>query len=730
MIKLSKGFLLALTIIFSSSLTAYCIEKGIPNSRKADSGIEDEIKWLQAEGVVLTASKNEQSILHAPSVITVYTSEDIKRQGIRNVNELLERTVGFMPTRNIANPLIGTRGIVAGENEPFLLLIDGHNMNSIVDKGPDDYFIFPLISHVKRVEIVRGPGSTLWGSDAALGIIHIITKDGGDINGLQTTVDGATEDGYRYANILYGNKEDDDHDVMLSFTSAKSDGYPENGFRPHENFFKLGPMDEIKDSWELYGKMKQRQFTFTARAADLLDSRLDSTPNWFDINTPLPAEYNRKKHYYIDLGHKKDIYKNSSLETRIFTDMMERWQGQANPVVTSGLTKLEESYYSRETRLGFESMLRARVMNRHQVLSGVSMVQTEVDPIYQSLQYPLPEDTTGTTMEVVPLVIPEDRDVTMAAYIEDNWSVFQNLNLIFGLRLDHNDLREEKTKALPRFASILGIGQNWTTKYLYNTGYVRPPVAKSFLGQKPLIDSFYVNSQGEWVTAPTPCMGVSESEEVDSHDLQLIYSTKNIHTSVTGYHTILKNAFNYYGYPVTVDGVDHILFYVNSNNIVTNGLEWDVRHKLHNMVTWYGNYSRVLRSKIDKLEGSASGVAYSFEGQFLFADDRTLLHFPHQMWNLGIDLSFTQNIMANLHYRGWHWMTGQVPDNSTTYETLGPEHFVDVTFLFRDVYWKTFDVSVYVKNILDNDDSKYTLPLAGYWPARGRSLGMKLSYIF
>jgi outer membrane receptor protein involved in Fe transport len=75
-------------------------------------------------------------------------------------------------------------------------------------------------------------------------------------------------------------------------------------------------------------------------------------------------------------------------------------------------------------------------------------------------------------------------------------------------------------------------------------------------------------------------------------------------------------------------------------------------------------------------------------------------------------------------------MEGQDPDNSTTYETLGPEHFVDVNFLFADVYFKTLDISLYAKNLLDNDDSKYTLPFAGYWPARGRSLGMKLSYTF
>ncbi len=536
-----KVFLTIILMLFFGSIGAHSLENSIPASGSIDNGFEDEIKWLQAEAVVLTASKNEQSILKAPSVVTVYTAEDIKRQGIRNVNELLERTVGFMPTRNTANPLIGTRGIVAGENEPFLLLIDGHNMNSIVDKGPGDYFLFPLISHVKRVEIVRGPGSTLWGSDAALGIVHIITKDGGDINGLQTTVDYASEDGYRYANLLYGNKEDEDHDVMFSFTRAESDGYPDDGFFPHEQFFKLGSMDEIKDSWEFYGKVKQKQFTFTARAADLLDSRLNSTPNWLDINTPLPTAYNRRKHYYIDIGHKKAFKKNISLETRVYTNLMERWQGQANPVVSSGLEKIDESYYSRETSLGFETMLRARIMNKHQLLSGISMVQAEIDPIYQSLQYSLPGDTTGTTTEIVPLVVPEKRDLTMAAYLEDSWSVFHNLNLIFGLRVDHNNLREDKTKVLPRFASILGIGKHWTTKYLYNTGYVRPPVAKSFLNQKPLINTFYTSTQGTWETEPILHLGVDRSEEVKSHDLQLIYSTKNLQTNVTGYYTIFKN---------------------------------------------------------------------------------------------------------------------------------------------------------------------------------------------
>lgn len=266
-----------------------------------DPELSEEIRWLQAEALVITASKKEQRVDNAPSVVTVYTAEDIERQGLRNIGELLDRTVGYFNTRNAANPIIGNRGIVAGENEPYLLLIDGHNMNSIVDKGPDDYPLFPLLSNIKRVEIIRGPGSTLWGSDAALGIIHLITKDGKDIAGIKTTVDYATEDEYRYANIQYGDDGSDPHqDLMLSFTCAKSDGYSEEGFLPHESwrpFGLWGPIDKIKDSWELYGKLHQNNFTITARASDLMDSRLNQSMGAQD------QKYNRRRHYFLNIGH-------------------------------------------------------------------------------------------------------------------------------------------------------------------------------------------------------------------------------------------------------------------------------------------------------------------------------------------------------------------------------------------------------------------------------------------
>ncbi len=709
--------------VMLSNLARPVMAQNIPplDNGMNDPELNEEIRWLQAESVVITASKKVQRIDHAPSVVTVYTAEDIERQGLRNISEILDRTVGYFTTRNAANPLIGNRGIVAGENEPYLLLIDGHNMNSIVDKGPDDYPIFPLISHIKRVEIIRGPGSTLWGSDAALGIIHLITKDGKDIAGVKTTLDYASEDLYRYANIQYGSDGSDPHqDLMLSFTYAKSDGYPKEGFVPHENwrpFGLWGPMDKIRDSWELYGKLHQNDFTITTRASDLMDSRLNQSIGAQD------QKYNRRRHYFLNIGHLKNFSKTFSLETKVFTNLMERWQQMANPEISPGLNTLDESFSSRENNIGAELMLRETLFDRHHLLAGCQFVQTEIDPVIWDATHPRP-GTTGTA-DYRLLVAPEDKDQTMALYVEDDWQILNELHLIFGLRVDNNDLREDSTKLLPRFAASWGISSRWTAKYMFNTGYVRPPVGKSFLGQQPT---------SMW---GLPSLGVEKSEEVQSHDLQLIYHRTRFQGTLTGYYTTFDNAFNFFGRTVDTEAGPVIPLYVNSNKISSYGLEFDFHHKISNLFDWYGNYAWIIFAEMDTFTGTTTaGVPYDWLNSYLVTDGKALTQFPHHTWNLGVNFfldgvfKLLPHSSLNVHYRGWTDMWAEKPDFPGTYLRLGPEHFVDVNLLFKNIATEKLDISLYAKNVLDNDDSRYQLPLAGFWSVRGRSIGIRASYTF
>ncbi len=130
------------------------------------AGNEESLLFMEIPSVV-TASKSEESVTQAPSVVTVWTAEDIQKMGVRTLRELFERTSGFFVTRQYSEPVMGSHGLLGDSNNSFLFLIDGHSINSIAMDGPSNYWYLPSLDKVKQVEIVRGPGSTLWGTDAA-----------------------------------------------------------------------------------------------------------------------------------------------------------------------------------------------------------------------------------------------------------------------------------------------------------------------------------------------------------------------------------------------------------------------------------------------------------------------------------------------------------------------------------------------------------------------------------
>ncbi len=709
----------------------------------------EEIKWLQTEAVVFTASKQEQKIYKAASVMTVYTAEDIKRQGLRSVQEIIERTAGFFNARSATNPLIGARGITTGDNEHFLLLIDGHNMNSIVDLGPGSYHLYPFLSNVERVEIVRGPGSTLWGSDAALGIIHIITKNGKDINGLQATVDYASEDKYRYANVLYGKETGDDQDIMFSFTLAESDGYPKHGFYPIDPSLlplpsyaqKTGPMDKINDSWEFYGKIRMKDFTFTCRGSDMMDIRLYQSKE--ANGDPDKVKYNRRKHFSLGLDNLKKIDENTSLETKVFSDLIEKSQVAGNPNISSDLDHVEDSDSSKETRNGFEVLYRTRLFDDHDILSGFKFVQTEVDPISHKEIFPLAG--SSATLEYNLLVVPDEEDKNYAAYIEDNWHVVEDLNIIAGVRVDKNTLREENTQMLPRLGLVWSMDEQWTAKYLYNTGYVRPPIAKSFLEQHPVVTEFDWNT---WTFVDFLSVGASEAEEVYTHDLQFSFVGSNFQSSLTGYYVTVENSFNFLLDTANENGVDYIMTYINTNTITSYGVEYEFRHSINKMVEWYGNFSEALKAEIDKFESSVEGIGYTQAGFQIANNDKKLIGFPRQIWNVGINIffynmMFTDHISCNVHLRGFRDRWDQKQDGSGGYEKSGTQNFADINLRLHGFFKESLDISIYAKNLLDGNalnvfgttilranDNQNTLHFLGHYPDRGRSVGIKASYKF
>ena len=180
--------------------------------------------------LVTTAAKRSQKISEAPSPIYVFTAEDIQRTGVRTILELVKFIPGWYVYPRTDQPfVISSRGMRTNNNDNYLFLIDGMPLNSISKAGAVNADKFPGLDKVKRVEVINGPGSTMWGSDASLGIIHIITKDGKDINGHTLNVNVASEDNHAEVNFLSG-REFSEGGYMFSATYFENDGFGDESY--------------------------------------------------------------------------------------------------------------------------------------------------------------------------------------------------------------------------------------------------------------------------------------------------------------------------------------------------------------------------------------------------------------------------------------------------------------------------------------------------------------------
>ncbi|HEY2083120.1 MAG TPA: TonB-dependent receptor plug domain-containing protein [Verrucomicrobiae bacterium] len=138
---------------------------------------------------ITTASKYEQKPTEAPASTTVITSEDIKRYGYRTLGDALASVPGFYVSYDRNYQFLGARGVNLGDfNSRILLLVDGHRINSDLTDGAfiDTAFILD-VDLIERIEIVRGPGSVLYGDNAFFGVINVITRRANSVNGAEVS---------------------------------------------------------------------------------------------------------------------------------------------------------------------------------------------------------------------------------------------------------------------------------------------------------------------------------------------------------------------------------------------------------------------------------------------------------------------------------------------------------------------------------------------------------------
>src|SRR5216683_2647187 len=153
---------------------------------------------------VTTASKVPVKATRTPAAIYVITQEDIRRSGATSIPEALRLAPGVEVARVDSNTWsLGVRGFESTLSRSVLVLIDGRSVYTPLFAGVYWQVQDTLLEDIERIEVIRGPGGTIWGANAVNGVINIITKSAKDTGGMLVSTGGGNID-QGFVNFRYG----------------------------------------------------------------------------------------------------------------------------------------------------------------------------------------------------------------------------------------------------------------------------------------------------------------------------------------------------------------------------------------------------------------------------------------------------------------------------------------------------------------------------------------------
>ena len=269
---------------------------------------------LQIE--VQTVSKYAQTLEKVPAIVTVVSGEDFKRYGWRNVADMLRTVPGFyLNTRDRTSAAAGVTGISSPTifNQDILVLLDGHRLNeNNFDQGligDDSIFDVDLIEHV---EIIRGPASSVYGGNALLGVVNVITKKGKDFKWGESSL-AYSSGNDRTGRITYGTVLENGADLLISGNRRTSDGFSS----PLDNTTTLAQGVDGLSRNSFLAKLSYQDFSIEAAS---YDSKVNRSVGYLFSTISDPGNFTEQNGTTLDIKTHQVLNSSTELSARLFYD--------------------------------------------------------------------------------------------------------------------------------------------------------------------------------------------------------------------------------------------------------------------------------------------------------------------------------------------------------------------------------------------------------------------------
>ncbi|OQX17535.1 MAG: hypothetical protein BWK80_39535, partial [Desulfobacteraceae bacterium IS3] len=700
---------------------------------------QDEISFyeLEQQFMVTVATKTKTTVQEAPSIVSVISGDEIKNMGARDITDVLRTVPGLDMTHAVSMPehQINIRGMRANDqNRTVKVMLNDHSLSamdgSVILLGD----IIP-IHNIARIEIIRGPGSALYGTGAFFGVVNIITKQGGDGQSEISLQGGSYETVKPHARLSYKKDE-----FKLSLYA---DYYDTKGYSPmiesdlsknSKTFASNAPAeaDTGRDYYNFQALMNYKDFYFSGYYQNLYSDNSLLTRVLTDETT---MNYN---YAFGEVGYKPRLGDKGNLSFKFYCDYSEPHNKfEIFPEETGKLYGYPEGEGIRTEVWGKYFVLGSEITADYQIYSGIQLVagalweQSEMyDPVsfanYNTSGKPLEvggEVYPGFPFKYFPLqdisvnanYLPGDVERTVKAlYVQgmvDFKELFSlkkaahSLSLTAGVRYDSYDDFGDTVN--PRFGLVYAPTEKLYFKVLYGTAFRAPAFRELYFINNP-------NTIGNKDLDPET---ITTIEGLVGYNF-----TKNVRSSLTFFNVGAEDLIRKSG-PT----------YKNVGKVESQGMEAELRVHFDKLKYAYFNMT------LQEVKDSTNSTITSAGGQVYTQEDFNPGSIPDFIANLGVNYDLSKYVTANVsvNYVGeknrseekkWD---GENLVSVDKRDALKDRTLVNAALTFRN-FWKGMEIQLSGYNLLDADhrDPDATAGLYDDMPEQGRSFTGRVSYSF
>jgi iron complex outermembrane receptor protein len=513
---------------------------------------------------VVGASRYEQRVSEAPSSVSIVTSRDIEIFGYRTLADIIRAQRGFYVNYDRNYSYMGIRGFLrpGDYNSRVLVLIDGHRTNDPIydSAGIETSFILD-VDLIDRVEFIRGPSSSVYGSNAFFGVVNVITRTGKAYQGAELSGEAGSFETYK-ARATYGNQWGSGIQGIFSGTWYDSEGDDRLFFQEFNDPLTNNGIAEDADgdnNYSFFTTLSWHDFTlqgaYNEREKDIPTAPWDT---FFNDNRTMTRDglayvVLKYDHYF---GRGWNVQAKASYNYYWYDgDYVYDWnEDPLDPDLVVNRDEADGKW------VGGELTFRKKMWEAHKLTFGgeyrdnFELKQKNFDPVDP------PE-----------IYLDDDRDSEFwALFIQDEFEIFQGLVLNAGVRFDHYSTFGGTTN--PRIALIASPWESTTFKLLYGRAFRAPSAYE-----------LYYND-GDDTQKSNPDL---DPETIDTYELVVEQSIgNNVRAIASGFYYEIDDLIN-----LEVDTADDLLVFRNLDTVNAYGATLEIEGKWENGLGGRASYT-------------------------------------------------------------------------------------------------------------------------------------------